>query len=232
MTPAQATRSVIKSVAWLSAGATGIALVGAASVAVSGWLISGVEQVNPNAETATERSTLGEYFGGASAVFSGLALLLLIITLLYQQKELRLQRQELSLQREELIASRNELRRGAESEMRSLHIQLTQMALSDDTLSDVWNVYPDETESGRRQMLFANLAFSHFVLAKNWGTFSDTELLVHAHSMLRSPTFRRYWDATKDRKRQLPPESDEGRVFGLFDRAIEELDRETNPPTR
>jgi hypothetical protein len=159
-----------------------------------------------------------------SAVFSGLALLLLIATLLYQQRELRLQRQELSLQREELISSRDELHRSAASQMRSLHVQLTQMAMNDTSLADVWNAFPEESEAGRRQMLFANLTFNHFVLAQSWGTFSDTELLVNAHSMLRSPAFRRYWDATRALKSQLPPESDEGRVFHFFELALTDID--------
>ncbi|MFF4351382.1 DUF6082 family protein [Streptomyces sp. NPDC001530] len=198
---------------------------------MSGWLIDGVEQLNSDRRTAAERSALGQYFGGVSAVFSGLALLLLVVALLYQQHELRLQRQELSLQREELAASRDELRRSAASDMRSLHMQLTQMAMTDSALADVWNVFPGESDSGRRQMLFANLTFNHFVLAQSWGSFSETELLVNAHSMLRSPIFRRYWEATKGRKSQLPRESDEGRVFHFFEQALADLDRRAHPPS-
>lgn len=224
MTAGQVRRSALTSLAWLGAGTAGIALVGAASVAMSGWLIDGVEQLNSDRRTAAERSALGQYFGGVSAVFSGVALLLLVAALLYQQRELRLQRQELSLQRAELTASRDELRRSAASDLRNLHIQLTQMAMTDSALAEVWNAFPGESEAGRRQMLFANLSFSHFVLAQSWGNFSETELLVNAHGMLRSPAFRRYWEATRNRKGQLPPESDEGRVFRFFEQALADLD--------
>lgn len=230
MAPGQVRRLALSILGWSSAGIAGIALVGAASIAVSGWLIDGVEQFNSDRRTAAERSALGQYFGGVSAVFSGLALLLLVAALLYQQRELRLQRQELSLQREELIASRDELRRSAASDLRNLHMQLTQMAMADTELADVWNAFPDESDSGRRQMLFANLTFSHFVLAQSWGSFSDTELLVNAQGMLHSPVFRRYWDATKSRKSQLPPESDEGRMFRFFEQALADLGRGTPPP--
>lgn len=225
MTSRQARHPVLSNLAWLSIGIAVIALVGVVSVAVSGWLIDGVERLNPNQQTAAQRSALGQYFGGVSAVFSGVALLLLVTALLYQQRELRLQRQELSLQREELTASRNELRRSAASDLRSLHMQLTQMAMSDTALAEVWGTHPGETESGQRQMLFANLTFNHFVLAQSWGNFSDTELLVNAHGMLRSPAFRRYWEATKDLKGLLPPDSDEGRVFRFFEEAYTDLNR-------
>ncbi|WP_409469236.1 DUF6082 family protein [Streptomyces sp. HC307] len=90
---------------WSTALIVGTAFVGAASVVVSGWLVSGVEEANGSRQTAVERSSMGDYFGGVSAVFSGLALILLVITLLLQQRELRMQRHELSLQREELTAS-------------------------------------------------------------------------------------------------------------------------------
>ncbi|MFG2934996.1 DUF6082 family protein [Streptomyces sp. NPDC048282] len=229
MTADRVRHSALSLLAWLSAGITGIVLVGIASVAASGWLIDGVERLNPDRRTAVERSALGAYFGGVSAVFAGLALLLLVAALLYQQRELRLQRQELALQRDELSASRAELRRSAASDLRSLHMQLTQMAMSDPSLAEVWNAYPDESGPVGRQMLFANLTFNHFVLAHSWGDFSETELLVGAHSMLRSPAFRRYWEATKGRKGRLPADSSEGRMFRFFERAIADLDAGGRP---
>lgn len=77
---------------WLTAAAAGVALVGTASIIISGWLARGAEAASGSRRTAEERSALGDYFGGVSAVFSGVALLLLIATLLFQQRELRLQR--------------------------------------------------------------------------------------------------------------------------------------------
>ncbi|MEV6395856.1 hypothetical protein AB0M39_13915 [Streptomyces sp. NPDC051907] len=71
------------------------------------------------------RGQVGDYFGAASAVFSGFAFLTLTIALLFQYQELRLQRGELAEQREELTQSRQELHRSAEANMRSLHVQLT-----------------------------------------------------------------------------------------------------------
>jgi len=50
--------------------AVGIALVGVVPIAVSGWLVDGVEQTNGDPQTAARRSALGDYFGAAGAVFS------------------------------------------------------------------------------------------------------------------------------------------------------------------
>ncbi len=162
---------------WGVAALLGVVLVGAASVVISGWLLAGVEEANGGRREAVERSAVGDYFGGISAVFSGLALLLLVFTLLFQQRELRMQREELTLQRQELISSRQELRRSARADLRALHVQLTEMAMNDAALASVWNDYPDEPHEVVRQYLFANLTFGHFLLFFEWGEISEEELL-------------------------------------------------------
>jgi hypothetical protein len=192
-----------------------IAAVCVLSVLVSGWLIDGVESINDGRRTASERSTMGDYFGGVSAVFSGLALLLLVATIIVQQRELRLQRRELALQRDELVASRNELRRSAEADLRA-------MQMDNPILAEVWNDYPGAPPDALRQNLFANLTFSHFLLAYRWGGITEAEMLVHARHLIRSPVFHRYWLAARDLKAALPAESDEGMLFRIFDQAMRE----------
>ncbi|MEV8597007.1 DUF6082 family protein [Streptomyces sp. NPDC052012] len=224
-------RSAIALVGWSAAAAVCIALVGLASVVASGWLVNGVERANGDLPSATERSALGDYFGGVNAVFSGLALLMLVVALFFQQRELRSQREELALQREELAASRDELRRSAEADLRGLHVQLTEMAMADPSLAEVWNDLPRAPAGTLRQYLFANLAFSHYVLMHSWGHLSETELVVYANNLLRSPVFRQYWEATRPSKSGLPPESSEGRVYRVFEQAMADLDsRDGNPP--
>ncbi|WP_220450796.1 DUF6082 family protein [Streptomyces canus] len=227
----RASRSVVKACAWSAAAVAGIAVVGAASIVVSGWLIDGVEQANGSRRTAIERSVVGDYFGAASAVFSGLALILLVVTVLLQQREIQLQRRELALQREELIASRTELRRSAAADLRALHIQLTQMQMDDPALSEVWNDYPGQPPAVIRQHLFANLTYSHLLLVHQWGDRSEADLLREARYMLRSPAFRRYWAASRSLKESLAPDSDEGRMFRVFERAIAEADGGSLAPT-
>ncbi|MFF0595645.1 DUF6082 family protein [Streptomyces antibioticus] len=208
--------------AWLLTS-LGIALAGVISVAVGGWLIDGAEWAEGGRKAATERSAVGDYFGGVSALFSGLALILLIATLLFQKRELRMQREDLILQRQELTASREELRRSAEADLRGLHVQLTQMAMAEPALAEVWNDVPADSPQELRQSLFANLTFSHYVLVYSWGGVTEGELLRYANSLLRSPAFQRYWEATRPSKVNLPPDSAEARVFRLFEQALSEL---------
>ncbi|WP_249401932.1 DUF6082 family protein [Streptomyces sp. YIM 121038] len=190
-----------------------------------------MEAANGDSRTAEKRSQIGDYFGGVSAVFSGLALLLLIFTLLLQQRELRMQRQELALQRAELATSRQELHRSAEADLRSLHMQLTEMVMDNPDLAAVWNDLPLGSTTELRQDLFSNLAFNHFVLALSWGTFSEEDLVVYASSLLSSPAFLRYWNATRAHKSRLPADSAEGRMFRVFERALADQHRRTPPST-
>ncbi|MGW0915514.1 DUF6082 family protein [Streptomyces sp. NPDC002784] len=199
-----------------------IGFVCVASIVVSGWLIDGVEHANGSWEAASRRSALGDYFGAVSAVFSGVAALLLVATLFFQRRELRMQREELALQRGELIASREELRRSATADLRGLHIQLTQMQMTDAALAEVWNDYPGQDPAEIRQLLFANLTYGHYMLVYEWGSMSDAEVLAHARRLVQSPAFRRYWRLSRDAKAALPEDSTESRFFRLFDRAVDE----------
>ncbi|WP_326720241.1 MULTISPECIES: DUF6082 family protein [unclassified Streptomyces] len=223
-------RTMVRACTWIFATLSVFSLVGVASVIVSGLLIDGVEEVNGDRRTAVERSSLGSYFDGVTAVFSGLALLLLVVTLFFQQRELRIQRQELALQRAELASSRNELRRSAEADLRGLHVQLTQMQMDDPSLAEVWNDYPDVPPNELRQHLFANLTFGHYLLAYTWGGHTDEEMLLYARNLVRSPAFNLYWTASRASKSLLPPNSDEGRLFRIFETAIAEANQPNSPP--
>lgn len=224
-------RSVLAASAWVTAAIAGVTLLGAASVVLSGWLVRGVEIANGDRRTAVERSSIGDYFGGVSAVFSGLALILLVITLLLQHHEIRQQRHELSLQREELAASRDELRRSAEADLRALHVQLTQLAMDDPALAAVWNDFPDEPPHILRQNLFANLTFSHYLLVYKWGEISEAELIARVRTLVQSAAFRHYWAASRSAKEVLPLDSDEGRLFRIFERAIQDSRQPDVPPS-
>ncbi|MFG3660409.1 DUF6082 family protein [Streptomyces sp. NPDC047706] len=215
-------QSLIRFFTWGASAIAGTVLVGVASIVISGWLVTGVEEANGGRQTAMERSAIGNYFGGLSTVFSGLALILLVVTLLFQLRELRMQRQELALQRQELIASRDELHRSAEADLRALHVQLTQMVMDDPALAQVWNDYPGEEPAVVRQYLFANLTFGHYLLVYKWGGITESALLEYARSLIRSPAFQRYWAASRAAKEGLPPDSDEGRLFRIIEQAIQE----------
>ncbi len=68
----------------------------------------------------SDRGLFGDMFGGINAIFSGLAFLGVIYTILLQSKELKLQREELEL-------TRKELKRTAEAQEKSEKALLKQV---------------------------------------------------------------------------------------------------------
>lgn len=70
-------------------------------------------------EDSAERGQFGDMFGGATALFSALAFVAVVLSLLLQRQELSLQRQELAQQRQEL-AKMHEVQRTAYEHERSI----------------------------------------------------------------------------------------------------------------
>lgn len=79
----------------------GVIFIGA--LWVGSWFL-----IDLNIENPTNRGTFGDKFGAINSLFSGLAFLGLIITLLFQKEELELQRQELTETRKELEGQKKE----------------------------------------------------------------------------------------------------------------------------
>ncbi|WP_370080557.1 DUF6082 family protein [Streptacidiphilus sp. MAP12-16] len=185
-----------------------------ACVALSGWMNYLVEVSWGGSSRATELGTVGQYFDAVSAVFSGAALLLVIGNTVLQRRELRSQREELSLQREALLDSNAQLRRSAEADLRSLHMQLLRMGIDDPELAAVWPSGSGPPER-RRQFLYANLIFSHYFLNHRLGIVTDEEVRGHLRILGQSPVFRDYWRTAAEERSCLAADSDERR-FGLI----------------
>jgi hypothetical protein len=76
-------------------------------------------------------AAFGDAFGGvAGTLVSGFALVLLVFTVLQQQRALELQREELSLQREELGETREELKRTADAQEASGQVLREQVIIA------------------------------------------------------------------------------------------------------
>jgi uncharacterized membrane protein len=105
--------------------------------------------------SANVRGTFGDMFGSVNALFSGLALAGIILTIL-------LQRQELSLQRQELKYTREELKRSATAQEKSeiaLNKQAENLKISAKltALNTLVNYYGDQ----EKKLLTANLDSFH-----------------------------------------------------------------------
>lgn len=105
------------------------------------WYLSPIaigQLQNANLNVLTRRGFVGDSFGAVSALFSALAVFGLIVTAYLQRSELAEQRRELHLQRQEMIESRRMLQRSAEATLRSLHLELLKLSISDPRLAAVW----------------------------------------------------------------------------------------------
>ncbi|MFC1442100.1 DUF6082 family protein [Streptacidiphilus sp. N1-10] len=193
-----------------------LAVVVVACVALSGWMNHSVETFWGSRSRAAQLGTVGQYFDAGSAVFSGLALLLVIGTTVMQRKELAMQRDALS-------KSHWELRRSAEADLRRLHMELIKMAIDDPALADVWGAYRTEIPmERRRQYLYANLIFSHLYLNHKLQIADDAEMLGHLRVITKNEIFREYWKEASGSRAPLAEGSAE-RIFGrLVDQAIAE----------
>ena len=195
-----------------------LAVVIVACVALSGWMNRAVETFYGGANQAQRLGTIGQYFDAVSAVFSGLALLLVIGTA-------AMQRRELSIQRQELSKSHRELHRSAEADLRRLHMDLLKMAIDDPSLAEVWCDFRDASPEQRRQYHYANLVFSHFFLNYKLEIITEAEMRGYLLNITRSPIFRGYWIAAEPGRRFLAENSPEHSFGILVDEAMA-----TEPP--
>ena len=79
-------------------------------VLVLNWILAGLQ-----GHDTTERGQFGDTFGFANAIFSGIAIALLIWTVHLQREDLKLQRRDLGLTKEALDGQRKEMAATAEA---------------------------------------------------------------------------------------------------------------------
>ncbi|WP_458268521.1 DUF6082 family protein [Streptacidiphilus sp. PAMC 29251] len=192
-----------------------------ACVALSGWMDRMVELSWGGTPRAVQLGEIGQYFEAVSAVFSGLALLLVIGNTILQRRELHSQRQELALQRAVMQDSGTQLRRSAEADLRALHMQLLRMSIDDPELAEVWGDFAVGPPERRRQTIYANLIFSHYFLNHRLGIVDDDEVRGHLRILARSPAFREYWHISAESRAVLAQDSDERRFGRLVDEVME-----------
>lgn len=121
---------------------------------ISTWAISGLI-IYYSFNDSSDRGTFGDMFGAINALFSGLALFGVIVTILIQQKELHLQRKELTETRLEFQINRitniiyNQLNKVQDKIENLSFIKPFDNALSDDILqfefiNSIFNEYKHE----------------------------------------------------------------------------------------
>ena len=198
-----------------------LAAIVVACVALSGWMNRTVVTFSGGMGKAKDLGTVGQYFDAGSAVFSGIALLLVIGTTV-------MQRRELAMQRDALGKSHWELHRSAEADLQRLHIELVRMAMGDESLAEVWGEYRQDSPPERnRQYMYANLIFSHIFLNHQLGVVEDANIKGYIRIVAANPIFREYWAASAP-NRALLNEASAERLFGQM--IDEVLDEQPDPP--
>jgi hypothetical protein len=156
-------------------------------------------------------SAIGQTFGALSALLSGVALVVLVGTF-------RLQHRELKGHQGELAQQRTELYRSAEAQVRMLHLELIKLALSDQSLAEVWPAYADLSPERRRQYLYANLILQQLMLQARIMPFTDQQVEAHLRHLFQGPVIREYWAATRAARKSVVRGSAEEAFSELADR--------------
>ena len=176
-----------------------------------------------NADEWSRWSDVGETFGALSSIISGLALVALVVTFKAQYQELREHRRELGEQRQSLIKNHGELRRTAESNLRSLHLEILRMSIDDPDLAEVWPPFePNLTIKRNRQYLYANAIYNYHWTALRVSDYSDEQIIDHLRYLFTSPLMRDYWRAAAFARTSLVP----GSAEHAFAQKVDEVCRE------
>jgi len=140
----------------------------------------------------------GDSFGVFSSLFSGLALLGLLYTILQQGEELRLQREEMA--------------KSVAAQIRQLHFSLLQLALNDPTgeLEHVWCEEP-ATKQSFRQGAYTNLILAHWEMQFSHGLLSKAQLDAALTTYMTYPHFRLFWEKSNAHRSEMAKRDADGR---------------------
>jgi hypothetical protein len=167
-------------------------------------------------------SDVGQTFGVVSSIFSGLALVSLVVTSRVQFREMRENRRELEQQRQSLAGNHLELQRAAEASVRRLHLEILKMSIEDPQLAEVWPAFEAGLSPERnRQYLYANIIYQFHWTSLRMNGYSEVMVLESLRYLFQSPIMREYWRAAANARVPLEPGSPEDQ----FARKVDELCR-------
>jgi hypothetical protein len=136
------------------------------------------------------RSAIGQTFTISASLFSSIALVALVVTLIGQ-------RRELAGQKATLVETRKDIQRSSEAMFRNLHMQLLSIAFGDPDLLDVWKYDSDppgdDAPVSLKRELYANLVISHVQSSYLAGLASDETLRAMLQEIFESVEIRDYW---------------------------------------
>jgi uncharacterized membrane protein len=144
-------------------------------------------------------SDVGQTFGVLSSIFSGLALVALVVISQVQFRELQEHRQLMT-------RSHAELERAAEAGRGRLHLEILRMAIDDPQLAEVWPPFePGLSPKQNRQYLYANVIYQFQQTWMEIGGRSELEMIDNMRYLFTSPIMRDYWKAAERARATLVP---------------------------
>jgi hypothetical protein len=168
-------------------------------------------------------SDVGQTFGALSSIISGLALVAVVATARVQFREMRHHRKELEQQRHSLANNHSELRRTAEANHGTWHLEILRMSIDDPSLAEVWPPFiPGLPTRLNRQYLYANLIYQFHWASLHNGNYTDEQVIASLRYLFTSQLMRDYWQAAAYARTSLEP----GSAEFLFAQKVDEVCRE------
>jgi hypothetical protein len=167
------------------------------------WAVYGVElfgKVDFKDVNLSQTGLFGDSFGVFSSLFSGLALVGVLYTVLQQGQELRLQREEMA--------------KNVAAQIRQLHFSLLQLAVNDqtNTLEKVWSADAANASSDKQSM-YVNLILSHWEMQFVNQLLSESQLQAMLARYMAYPHFRAFWHANSNYREKMAEADERASAF-------------------
>jgi hypothetical protein len=150
-----------------------------------------VAVVGQHGESATwaRWGNVGQTFEAVNSVVSALAVGGILISWAYQSRQMQV--------------ARLALQRSVDAEVRNQHVALTQMAINDPHLADVWPSAGGNDPMTRRQYMYANLLIQHVWLQYTTGIATREEMTSSLRYLFASPKVRAFWGDTANSRQSI-----------------------------
>jgi len=99
-----------------------------------------------------------------------------------------------------------QLRNSQELSLRTQHIDLIKLSISNENISKVWRAHHghgDMTYDEFQCHVFVNIALSQLQMLFELGSLSDNQLKTHLYEGFKNQYYRAFWDKAKDHRKAV-----------------------------
>jgi hypothetical protein len=154
-----------------------------------------------------ELSNIGQTYGAASAIVSGIALIGVSASLIFQSRALALSNDQA---------------------MRTFHMELLRLSIDNPILADCWGTRNRaQTEDEFRQFIYSNMIVSFWFTTHKAGSLSEPDLRHNAYLMFQGRVGRQWWGGYFNARDDWSRDTDRERVH-FFNILNEEYQRAIN----